>query len=134
MNWWRGACKICRGICYFGIWVYFMIVGSCVYSLTNSGFLMGATIFIINLLFWHAMSYIQNKTDAVYEEMKKKETLQQIQDDCSWNAVSTMIRDYLIEEIRRKPGYTIIALNYKTWYINRMREIGLGVNIYGEYR
>lgn len=130
MKWRRGAGKLCKWVCYFGIWVYFMVVASSVYALTKSGFLMGATIFLLNLLFWHSMSYIQNKTDALYKEIEKKETIQEIQDELSWNATSRMIRDCLAEEMYSKQVKTMAMLQFKTWYVNRMREIALGVRIW----
>lgn len=134
MNWLQGAGKICRGICYFGIWVYFMVVAAYVYSFTNSGFLMGATIFIINLLFWHAMSYIQNKTDKLKEERMEAETeamrKQNIADERAWDIAANNIRQVLDVEMARKPIYTFEALSFKMGYSNLIRAITRGERVW----
>ncbi|AUG85147.1 hypothetical protein FDJ19_gp151 [Vibrio phage Ceto] len=130
MNWRRGAGKICVGVCYFGIWTYFSVVASLVLYYTKSAVLFAATILIMSIAFFGMIDKINRKTKLIYAEMKKQEILQALQDDSNWTVVSRKLRDFLTDEMYNKPIRTIEGLQFKTWYVNRMRGIVIGERIW----
>ncbi|QQV88251.1 hypothetical protein GARY_170 [Vibrio phage Gary] len=134
MNWRKDAGKICRGICYLGICFYFMLVGTYIHAVTGSAFLMGAAIFIINLLFWQAMGYIQNKTDKLKEERIEAETeamrKQNIADQRAWNHVSLVIYMILVSNMSEKPINTFETLSFKMGYRDLLKAIARGERVW----
>ncbi|WBU76757.1 hypothetical protein JAVIER_160 [Vibrio phage Javier] len=107
-----------------------MLVGTYIHAVTGSAFLMGTAIFIINLLFWQAMGYIQNKTDKLKEERIEAETeamrKQNIADQRAWESVASNIRGVLVQEMARKPIYNIDGLSFKMGYSDCLMRIARG--------
>ncbi|QIG60621.1 hypothetical protein VPT02_045 [Vibrio phage VPT02] len=130
MNWRQGAGKICKGICYTGICMYFAVVASIVLYYTNIPALFMATVFLLAVAFWGMIDKLERNTKLIYAEMEKQRILQSIQDDLALNNISKDIKTVLVDQMYEKPVVTIEGLQFKTWYVNKMRGITIGERVW----